>query len=279
MIRKLCGHVDPRRLYVTIARTIEQETDLTFAQELVRLFGWILLTAVETEPLREELLLAQPSVSTSAANGLPSNAAAVAEQLFLDLLGPWFHNPVSALALCLWSHQYELAAELTARFAAFEPPLDLISQLDQLVHLLESPSFSRLRLRLLEPRKNPALLRCLLGLAMLLPQAAAFNILLERIYIVQSGLLLEAQNVESTPEPAAPQIAMLGASTRQIGEGLSRCFSLQLGGESDNPPAGQQQADSRMLWWPDSANASRDVVGLLGRFDAVAASAAATQRA
>merc|ERR1719436_686392 len=113
--------------------------------------------------------------------------------LFVELLEPWFHNPVSALALCLWAQQYELAAELTARFATFEPTLDLLKQLDQLVHLLESPVFSRLRLRLLEPRKHPALLKCLLGLAMLLPQAGAFNILRERIHVVQSGLLLEAQ--------------------------------------------------------------------------------------
>merc|ERR1712039_657621 len=63
---------------------------------------------------------------------------------------------------------------------------------DQLVHLLESPVFSRLRLQLLEPRRHPALLKCLLGLAMLLPQAGAFNILRERIHVVQSGLLLES---------------------------------------------------------------------------------------
>merc|ERR1711879_176007 len=115
--------------------------------------------------------------------------------LFLELLEPWFHNPVSALALCLWAQQYELAAELTARFAAFEPTLDLLKQLDQLVHLIESPIFSRLRLRLLEPRRHPALLKCLLGLAMLLPQAGAFAILRERLHVVQSGLLLEAQQV------------------------------------------------------------------------------------
>merc|ERR1712039_184323 len=105
---------------------------------------------------------------------------------------PWFHNPVSALALCLWAQEYELATELTARFAAFEPTLDLLRQLNQLVHLLESPVFSRLRLQLLELRRHPALLKCLLGLAMLLPQAGAFNILRERIHVVQSGLLLES---------------------------------------------------------------------------------------
>lgn len=119
--------------------------------------------------------------------------------LFFELLQPWFHNPVSALALCLWAQQYILATELVAQIAAFEPTLDLLKQLDQLVHLLESPIFSRLRLQLLEPRKYPALLKCLLGLAMLLPQAGAFNILRQRVQVVQSGLLLEAQ----CPDPLA----------------------------------------------------------------------------
>merc|ERR1711920_1075717 len=100
----------------------------------------------------------------------------------------------SALALCLWAQQYEMATELTARFAAFEPTLDLLKQLDQLVHLLESPVFSRLRLQLLEPRRHPALPKCLLGLAMLLPQAGAFNILRQRIHVVQTGLLLESNS-------------------------------------------------------------------------------------
>merc|ERR1711982_268833 len=110
----------------------------------------------------------------------------------LDLFPAWFHNPVSAVALCLWAQQYEMAAALTERIAMMEPTVEMLEQLDQLVHLLELPVFSRLRLQLLEPQRHPALLKCLLGLAMLLPQAGAFNILRERIHVVQSGLLLES---------------------------------------------------------------------------------------
>merc|ERR1712032_107946 len=179
MIRQLCGHLDPRRLYVTVAKAVEKETDIQFTQQLVQTFSWILLTATETRVLRDEL-----------ARG--SGDAERATPLFLELVKPWFHNPVSALALCLWAQQFELATHLIARIAAFEPTLDLPRQLDQLVHLLESPVFSRLRLKLLEPRRHPELLRCLLGLAMLLPQAGAFTILRERIHVVQSGLLLES---------------------------------------------------------------------------------------
>lgn len=208
MIRQLCGHLDPRKLYVTVARAIKTENDLELAQQLVQTFSWILLTAKETKPLREELTqtaLADADTTTALAPRKDTGSDASRKDtgsdasLFLELLVPWFHNPVSALALCLWASQYELATELTVRLAAFEPSIDLLRQLDQLVHLLESPIFSRLRLRLLEPQRHPALLKCLLSLAMLLPQAGAFNTLRERIQVVQSGLLLEGQRDSRDP--------------------------------------------------------------------------------
>ncbi|CAE8639092.1 unnamed protein product [Polarella glacialis] len=250
MIRQLCGHLDPRRLYVTVAQAIQQEPDLVFAQQLVQTFSWILLTAAETRGLREELLQEAQHPQLLALAGLRrplDEASAVKESvtsdipLFLELLEPWFHNPVSALALCLWSQQYELASELTARFAAFEPTLDLLRQLDQLVHLIESPVFSRLRLRLLEPRRHPALIKCLLGLAMLLPQAGAFNILRERITVVQSGLLLEAQR-DDAPDRSE---AVPASSTWWSGSG--------------RPAPSQPAKDIRQI----------DVRGWIQRFDQV----------
>lgn len=241
MIRQLCGHLDPRHLYVTVARSIHKEIDLELAQQLVQTFSWILLTAKETKSLREELLLT-PALLDAQASGPPATASAATAgtpdaSLFLELLVPWFHNPVSALALCLWAQQYELAMEITARLAAFEPSIDLLRQLDQLVHLLESPVFSRLRLRLLEPHRHPALLKCLLGLAMLLPQAGAFNTLRERIQVVQSGLLLEAQ--------------------RDAGSG------------SRDPGASEKNSS----WWSNSTSKepkdAADLASLLGQFDQV----------
>jgi len=273
MMRQLCGHLDPRRLYITVARAIHQETDLEFAQQLVKTFSWILLTSPETKVLREELLTTAPLTefpaaapsASAGAGGAAASSTAPAEDvtalassqqmpLFLELLEPWFHNPVSALALCLWAQQYELATELTARLAAFEPTLDLLRQLDQLVHLLESPVFSRLRLRLLEPRRHPALLKCLLGLAMLLPQAGAFSILRERLHVVQSGLLLEARNEQYAVAASAPP-----ESGGRLEEG---------------------QGNQGMLWWPagrksgsqapaDASTRGTDLKSLLERFDSV----------
>merc|ERR1712137_1304383 len=138
MIRHLCGHLDPRRLYVTVARALKTigETDLELAQQLVQTFSWILLTAKETKAIREELLHSAPlidaDVAQVASSGNRDEAAtdSTNASLFLELLVPWFHNPVSALALCLWAQQYELAAELTGRLAVLEPTLELLRQLD-----------------------------------------------------------------------------------------------------------------------------------------------------
>lgn len=197
-----------------------------------------------------ELLQAAQGAQAGQPAGDSSASSSVATSLFLELLVPWFHNPVSALALCLWAQQYELATELTARFAAFEPTLDLLKQLDQLVHLIESPVFSRLRLRLLEPRRHPALLKCLLGLAMLLPQSSAFSILRERIHVVQSGLLLEAQRETSPTE---------------------RHDSNGQGFFNWAPRARAESADSAAA--ASAATCGTDVASLLQKFDAVTAGA------
>merc|ERR1719401_594639 len=117
MIRQLCAHLDPRRLYITVAKMLEREEDLEFAQQLVQTFNWILLTAAETKSLREDLLKTEPEVAEGTSGQPSQESALVGEALFVKLLVPWFHNPVSALALCLWAQQYELAAELTGRLA------------------------------------------------------------------------------------------------------------------------------------------------------------------
>ncbi|CAJ1385852.1 unnamed protein product [Effrenium voratum] len=212
MIHQLCGHLDPRRLFVTVARAIPAQ-EKNFAQKLVQTFNWILLTSAETRSLREELL--------QESERHPQLGHEGEKPLFLELLEPWFHNPASALALCLWSQQYELASELTGRCAAFEPTLDFLQQLDQLVQLIESPIFSRLRLQLLEPKKHPMLLKCLLGLAMLLPQAGAFQALRERMHLVQSSLLLEVR-FDSEAPATATKSDWLSFSSKEGKEGKEK---------------------------------------------------------
>lgn len=202
IIRQLCGHLDPRRLYVTVVQCIHESDDFESSQRLVQSFNWNLFALAETAALREELRHTEPLedrhrlVSGSGGFRRPLGESRGRRPLFWELLEAWFHNPVSTLALCLWAQQHELAMELTARLSTFEPTLDSLTQLDQLVYLIESPIFSQVRLQFLDPSKNPYLLRCVLGLAMLIPQASAFNILKARMSIVRAGLLLQSQPVD-----------------------------------------------------------------------------------
>ena len=109
MIRQLCGHLDARRLYVTIARAIEEEvTDTNVAQKLVQTFNWILLTAKETTSVREELLTTtplseMPCEDTPGTDGTP---------LFLELIEPWLHvsfAPVVPPQMHLAAHSNDAA--------------------------------------------------------------------------------------------------------------------------------------------------------------------------
>lgn len=62
----------------------------------------------------------------------------------------------------------------------------MLIQVDKLVQLLESPIFTSLRLQLLDPEKNPCLLKAMYGLLMLLPQSSAFATLRNRLSAVSN---------------------------------------------------------------------------------------------
>ena len=66
-------------------------------------------------------------------------------------------------------------------------------QVDQLVHLLETPVFTYLRLQLLQPERHAPLLRTLYGLLMLLPQTSTFYTLQARLQCVTALTLLQQQ--------------------------------------------------------------------------------------
>eukprot|EP00919_Chromeraceae_sp_WS-2016_P002118 GHVR01005147.1.p1 GENE.GHVR01005147.1~~GHVR01005147.1.p1 ORF type:complete len:683 (-),score=190.96 GHVR01005147.1:78-2126(-) len=171
VVRQLCLHVDCEQFYLTAASALQVETDLALAHQTAHLLNWTLLTSKETRAFREKLVNA-PSAS-----------------LVKALVVPWMHNPVSALSLSLWLGEYMLAFELVKRLAILEPSVEFLVQLDQLVHLLETPIFARLRLHLLELNTHAYLLKALLGVLMLLPQATAFQILQRRLEVVNNTLL------------------------------------------------------------------------------------------
>eukprot|EP00914_Ancora_sagittata_P026849 GHVO01052746.1.p1 GENE.GHVO01052746.1~~GHVO01052746.1.p1 ORF type:complete len:113 (+),score=11.98 GHVO01052746.1:188-526(+) len=61
-----------------------------------------------------------------------------------------FKNPVAALSLSLWIQDFTFAALLSRRIGSSEPTEYMLLQLDNLVYLLESPNFARLRIQLLD---------------------------------------------------------------------------------------------------------------------------------
>lgn len=94
----------PSRQDKAIIYVSSQEPNKDFAQKLVQTFNWILLTAAETRQLREELLeesQCHPQLLQLASLPSTGTGAKEVKPLFLELLEPWFHNPASALALCL----------------------------------------------------------------------------------------------------------------------------------------------------------------------------------
>ncbi|GAB5036018.1 vac14 family protein, partial [Nannochloropsis oceanica] len=137
----------------------------------------ILLTAPELSELRAILK-----------GSFAPDAPADTRQTFKRLFSSWCHNPVATFSLCLLSQAYQASALLIDQFAAVEVTVSFLMQIDKLVQLLESPVFVLLRLQLLDSAApfQPALLKSLYGLLMLLPQSTAYHTLSSRLSTVST---------------------------------------------------------------------------------------------
>eukprot|EP01083_Nonionella_stella_P017611 49257_1 len=197
IIEKLCELLDAQKIYKAMAQFIENkdvhavsdkeeredrkeddnDKDLEFCSLMVQSLNIILLTAdsVYIQTLRD-------LVQTD-------------DALFFALYDAWCYDAISTLALCLMSKTYELGAKLIVYFANVDITIGFLMQVDKLVTLIESPTFVHLRLELLEPYKNPYLLKILYGLLMLLPQNNAFSSLRIRLQAASSFGLLQDENV------------------------------------------------------------------------------------
>ncbi|KRT84452.1 hypothetical protein AMK59_463, partial [Oryctes borbonicus] len=71
-------------------------------------------------------------------------------------------------------------------FGNLEVTKTLLTEIDKLVRLIESPIFAYLRLELLKVPADECLVRALYGLLMLLPQTEAFQILQTRLSCIPS---------------------------------------------------------------------------------------------
>lgn len=145
---------------------------LAFSAAAAEAMNLILLTAPECADARRTL-----------------SREGASSDLFRALFPCWCHAPVAAMALCLLSRAHALAARIAHALGddESETTVATLVQTDQLVHLLESPAFAGLRLRLAEPDRHPHLFRALYALLMILPQSAAFRTLRARLDAAPSG--------------------------------------------------------------------------------------------
>lgn len=112
---------------------------------------------------------------------------------------------------------YELAYLIIKNLSELEVTFQLLTQLDILVQLLESPIFLKLRLQLLEPEKNPYLYKTLFGLLMILPQSSTFTTLKNRL----SSISHVHSNPFNTPAPLTTPAATPAAGTNSVSNQLS----------------------------------------------------------
>lgn len=174
IIRKLCVLLNAEYIYLTFAEIIaEGVPNLKFASTVVRLLNMILLTSTELFELRTSL------------RNISNEKSA---DLFQCLYKSWAHCPVSTLSLCLLTQSYQHVSRLVTLFADVEITLELLTELDKLVQLIESPIFAPLRLTLVSKANNCAdaqyLAHALFGILMLLPQTEAFDTLRNRLQCV-----------------------------------------------------------------------------------------------
>lgn len=193
VIRKLCVTLDSEKIYRTLSEVLysQEYESLKFLNLMILVLNNILLTSKELSVFRNKL----------------KNLGKDDWNLFASLFQSWCHNPSCALSLCLLTSQYELGFLIIKNLSESEVNLQLLTQLDVLVQLLESPIFLKLRLQLLEPESYPYLYKTLYGLLMILPQSSTFNTLRNRLATITNLTSLHL----STPEPAPATVSTPGS--------------------------------------------------------------------
>jgi len=169
IIRQLCVLLNAEDIYRTFSEILVEEENCRFASVMVETLSTLLLTSSELFPLRRKL----KDLSTKDCC-----------DLFEMLYKCWCHSPVATVALCLLSQNYAQASTLIRHFADLEVTVNFLTEIDQLVQLIESPIFAYLRIELLEPEQNGPIVHTLYGLLMLLPQSEAFHTLRRRLECV-----------------------------------------------------------------------------------------------
>ena len=164
-----------------------EDVDVEFVCMMVHNLGLLLVTADETANMRTKLRQVNQS-----------------DALFKGLYKCWSYNPASLITLCLLAERYQHAYAIVE--AISESPvlsqdsssmLSTLIQFDKLVQMIESPVFTFMRLKLLQPKKYPWLVKSLYAILMTLPQSSAFVTLRNRLSSVSSSVLLSISDSSS----------------------------------------------------------------------------------
>ncbi|EGW33874.1 uncharacterized protein SPAPADRAFT_148054 [Spathaspora passalidarum NRRL Y-27907] len=227
IIRKLCVSLDSEIIFTTLSEVLTTmvDDDLEFLNMMIVTLNNILLTAQELLNFRKKL----KNLDVYKLEDW---------QLFASLFQSWCHNAPSALSLCLLTSNYELAFLIIKNLSESEVTFQLLTQLDVLIQLLESPIFLKLRLQLLEPEKHPYLYKTLYGLLMIIPQSSTYTTLRNRLTTVSSlthtGMIATAAtagsstSVLTTPvsTPSAGVVSTTGAITSQLSIKRKRIYEM-----------------------------------------------------
>ena len=197
IIRKLCVLLNAKSVYIKLASALMQYEaagdagTLEFVSTMVQTLNLILLTASELNDLRSML---SKSLVPQEEQRRHRNRYQVVEltstdgpKVFVSLFRCWCHNPVATFSLCLLAQAFDLSFALVKRFSQMEDvSVGFLMQIDKLVHLLESPVFVHLRLKLLdvESKNHASLLKSIYGILLCLPQGDAYRLLNNRLTTV-----------------------------------------------------------------------------------------------
>lgn len=223
IIRKLCVTLDSEKIFKTISEVLSslENISLEFLNMIIVTLNNILLTTPELTSFRKKL----------------KNLDVYKLEdwlLFSTLFQSWCHNSASALSLCLLTANYDLAFLIIKSLSELEVTFQLLTQLDILVQLLESPIFLKLRLQLLEPEKNPYLYKTLYGLLMILPQSTTYTTLHNRLSSVSavnnlnSAMLSGTSSITpvSTPGPSQTAATTGSSVSQQLSIKRKRVYEM-----------------------------------------------------
>lgn len=212
------GFASCEKLFLKIAELLPQRHDLRFVTKLVIVLNTMLLTSKEFMPLRDVL--------RKGTNDPRARAT------LLGLYPCWCFDTTAAIALCLLTTAYSQALRLVVLLGNSEISPQALVQVDRLVQLLESPVFSFLRVALLHPLQNAALVKTMFGLQMLLPQASpqykALHARLKSVpSVAQMDLAVGASTTLAQSKPATSETKHEGSLPVDWDALEGHCVSVQ----------------------------------------------------